>query len=104
MNDIIGKWEQPEGQPYAGLWFEFCEDGTFKAALDSMGIYSSGTFTAANGEIDMDQTKHTLGLIGKFYGLYKVEGDSLIMTMGDTGAERPVLIEGRNKRIYKKMK
>ena len=27
MNAIVGKWQQPEGQAYAGLWFAFNEDG-----------------------------------------------------------------------------
>lgn len=103
MNEIIGKWEQPEGQPYPGLWFEFNEDGTFKAALDSMGIFSSGTYTASNGLIDMDQTKHTLGLIGKFQGFYKVEGDTLYMTLGETGGARPASLEEKNKRTFKKI-
>lgn len=103
MSEILGKWQQPAGQPFPGLVFEFLPDGTFKAALDEMGITSSGTYTAANGEIDMDQTQHTLGLIGKFYGRYVVEGDTLTMTLNDPGGSRPETIEGKNKRLYKKI-
>lgn len=103
MSDILGKWQQPAGQPYPGLVFEFLADGTFKASFAEMGITSSGTYKAANGEIDMDQTQHTLGLLGKFSGRYSVENDTLIMTLGDTGSARPDSLEGKNKRTYKKI-
>jgi len=103
MTDIIGKWQQPAGQAFPGLWFEFRPDGTFQAALEEMGITSSGTYTAANGQIEIHQTQHTLGLLGKFEGLYAIEGDTLTMTLGDAGAPRPSSLEGKNKRIYKKI-
>lgn len=103
MIDILGKWKQPAGQAFPGLYFEFRADGTFKAGLEEMGITSSGTYTAAEGKIDMDQTRHTMGLIGKFYGLYAIDGDTLTMNIGDPGAPRPGNLEGRNKRLYKKV-
>jgi hypothetical protein len=59
MNDILGKWQQPQGQPFPGLWFDFRPDGTYKAVLEEMGITSSGTYTAENGIIDINQTQHT---------------------------------------------
>ena len=31
MNPLIGKWTQPAGQPYPGLFFVFNEDGSFRA-------------------------------------------------------------------------
>ena len=103
MSDILGKWQQPAGQPFPGLYFEFRADGTFQAVLEEMGVTSGGTYTAANGEIDMDQTQHTLGLLGKFFGRYAIDGDTLTMTLGDPGAPRPQSLEGRNQRLYKKI-
>lgn len=100
MSEIWGKWQQPEGQAFAGLWFEFKTDGTFVARYEEMAIESTGTYTAANGLIDMDQTHHTLGLLGKFSGRYTVEGDTLVMNLGDAGAMRPDSLEGKNRRIY----
>jgi len=103
MNDLLGKWQQPEGQAFPGLWFEFKADGTFIASLEEMGITSSGTYKAENGWIDMEQTQHTLGLVGSFVGVYSVEGDTLIMNLADPGAARPTSLEGKNKRLYKKI-
>jgi hypothetical protein len=103
MSDILGKWQQPKGQPFPGLWFEFRADGTFLAALEEMGVTSSGTYQAENGMIDMDQTQHTFGILGKFYGLYSIEGDTLMMTLSDTGSARPEALEGKNKRLYIKI-
>lgn len=103
MSDLLGKWQQPAGQAFPGLWFEFRADGTFKAALEEMGITSSGTYTAANGKIDMDQTQHTLGLLGKFAGIYTITGDTLTMTLADPGAPRPESHEHRNTRLYKRI-
>ena len=103
MSDILGTWQQPQGQPFSGLWFEFRPDGTFKALFEEMGITSSGTYNAAAGLIEMDQTQHTLGLLGKFQGLYAIEGDTMTMTLSDSGGPRPESLEGKNKRIYKKI-
>ena len=103
MNDLLGKWQQPAGQAFPGLWFEFRDDGTFLASLEEMGITSSGTYQAKDGLIDMDQTQHTLGLLGHFVGVYGVEGDTLTMNLADPGAPRPTSLEGRNKRLYKRI-
>lgn len=103
MSDIIGKWQQPDGQPFPGLWFEFQSDGTFTAALEEMGITSSGTYHAEGGLIDMDQTQHTLNLLGKFQGLYAIDSNTLTMTLGDPGGARPDSLDHRNKRIYNKI-
>lgn len=103
MSEITGKWIQPEGQAFAGLWFEFKDDCTFLARLDEMSIESSGTYSAIDGLIDMDQTKHTLGLLGKFTGRYSVEGDTLVMNLGDPGAVRPDGLDGKNRRLYKRI-
>lgn len=103
MSDILGKWEQPVGQPFAGLWFEFKADGTYQAALESMGITSGGRYAAAEGKIDMDQTEHTLGLLGKFEGIYKIEGDTLMMALNNPGEARPVDFNHPNTRIYKRI-
>ncbi len=103
MDPLFGKWIQPEGQPFAGLWFEFKEDGTFLASLPEMGIESSGTYIAREGLIDLDQSRHTLGLIGQFTGRYMVEEDTLIMNLGDPGGDRPVDLTGKNRRTYKRI-
>jgi hypothetical protein len=103
MSDILGKWQQPPGQPFPGLWFEFRPDGTFEANLEEMGVKSSGTYVAVDGQIEIDQTQHTLGLLGKFLGLYVIEGDTLTMTLSDPGGPRPDGLDTKNKRIYKKV-
>ncbi len=89
MNQLIGKWQQPAGQPYPGLWFMFNEDGTFQAEFNEMGITSSGTY-ALNGDlISMDQSQHSLGLVGKFEGRFAVEKDTLKMALGNPGEKAP---------------
>jgi hypothetical protein len=103
MSDILGKWQQPAGQAFPGLWFEFRPDGTFMASLEEMGITSSGTYKAEAGQIDMDQTQHTLGLVGQFVGVYGVAGDTLTINLADPGAARPTSLDGKNKRLYKKI-
>lgn len=104
MSDILGKWQQPQGQPFPGLYFEFRADGTFQAVFEEMGITSGGAYALpAAGQIDLDQTQHTLGLIGRFFGRYIIEGDTLTMTLSDPAGSRPESIEGKNKRLYKKM-
>lgn len=90
MREIIGKWIQKEGQPYAGLWFEFKADGSFDAEYDAMGISSGGTYTAEDGLITMQQTAHTFGLVGEFKGRYAVEDDELQMSLAaGAGQDRP---------------
>jgi len=102
MSDIIGKWVMEKGQPFPGLWFEFKADGTFQAELPGLlKVVSSGTYTAAEGKIDIDQTKHTMGLVGKFAGLYAIEGDTLQMALSPVpGGPRPTNLSGA--RIYKR--
>ena len=101
MDALIGIWIQIEGQPYAGLWFEFAVDGTFSAVYEPMSITSEGTFTVSGDEIDMDQTSHSLGMVGAFAGLFEINGDELKMALaGGPGQARPANLE--NARIYKK--
>lgn len=89
MNPLIGKWQQPEGQGYPGLFFIFKEDGTFESEFSEMGIKSSGTYKVNSGLISMDQDKHTLGLVGKFEGRFAVEADQLKMVFGNPGEPAP---------------
>lgn len=103
MQTMIGKWQQPEGQPLAGLWFDFKPDGSFTAGYPAMGIDSAGTYHAEGGLIDIDQTSHTLGVTGKFTGIYKIDGDTLTLVLGDPGAARPEAFEGANLRIYQRV-
>ncbi len=101
MNKIIGKWSQVEGQPYEGLWFEFSADGKFTAQYEPMGITSSGTYEIEGDLIDMDQTTHTLGMVGMFEGRFVIEDDTLILALASgPGGERPPDLE--NARIYKR--
>lgn len=101
MNELIGKWQQPEGQPYPGLWFEFKPDGTFKAEYPEMGIVSTGTYAIEGGNIALDQTQHTLGFIGKFLGLWKVENDTLKMAVGQLPGQLPADLSAA--RTYKRI-
>lgn len=89
MNPLIGKWQQPEGQAYAGLVFIFKEDGTFESEYAAMGITSSGTYRVNADLIFMDQDKHSLGLVGKFDGRFLVENDTLKMGFGNPGEKAP---------------
>lgn len=89
MNPIIGKWQQPEGQAYAGLVFVFKEDGTFESEYGAMGITSSGTYQVSGDLIYMDQNKHSLGLVGNFEGRYLIENDTLKMGFGNPGEKAP---------------
>lgn len=101
MNEILGKWTQTEGQSYAGLWFEFKADCTFHAEYDVYGIVSGGTYSVNGDEIDMDQTNHTFGLLGKFLGRFQVEGDTLKLAMSE-GPDHPRPADLENARIYTK--
>jgi hypothetical protein len=99
MSELTGKWVQKEGQPYAGLWFEFGEDGRFEAQFEPMGIVSGGTYQVAGSEITMQQTEHTLGLVGEFKGLCEVEGSELKMALAaGPGQDRPADLSGA--RVY----
>jgi hypothetical protein len=89
MNPLIGKWQQPEGQAYAGLVFIFKEDDTFESEYAAMGITSSGTYQVNADLISMDQNKHSLGLVGKFEGRFLVENDTLKMGFGNPGEKAP---------------
>lgn len=102
MSDIIGKWVMEKGQPFPGLWFEFKPDGTFQAELPGLlKVVSSGTYTTAEGKIDVNQTRHTMGLVGQFPGLYAIEGDTLKMALSAVpGGPRPTNLSGA--RIYKR--
>ncbi len=82
---LLGKWTQTEDQPYPGLFFLFLDDGNFEARYDALGIVSSGTWQADAGLIDMDQQKHTFGLVGKYEGCYKIEGNLLKMSLVAAG-------------------
>ncbi len=93
MDQIIGKWQQPEGQPYAGLWFQFNEDGTFTAEFSEMGIKSSGTYMISGDLIEMDQTAHTFGIIGSFNGRIEIKNDTLKMSLGNPGEDVPENLE-----------
>jgi hypothetical protein len=99
MSEIFGKWVQREDQAYAGLWFEFYDDGRFEAEYAPMGIESSGTYTVDGDQIDMDQTAHTLSLVGEFKGRFAVDGDELKMALAaGPGGDRPADLS--DARIY----
>ncbi|MDD2521458.1 MAG: hypothetical protein PHW11_01365 [Anaerolineaceae bacterium] len=91
---ILGKWSQIENQPYPGLYFEFLENGTFEARYDALGIVSSGTWQTNGNQIDMDQQKHTFGLVGNFEGIYQIEDDMLKLSLVAAGDhERPANLD-----------
>ncbi len=91
---LLGKWTQAKDQPYPGLFFVFLEDGSFEARYDALGIVSSGTWQANAGQIDMDQQKHTFGLVGKYIGCYEIVGDLLRMNLVAAGEhERPTSLD-----------
>ena len=91
MSELRGKWRQKDGQPFAGLTFEFGKDGRFEAQYLPMGIVSSGTFVTEDNEITIQQTEHTLGMVGEFKGLFAIEGPELKMALAvGAGQDRPV--------------
>jgi len=101
MENIIGKWVQSEGQAYAGLWFDFKEDGTFVAEYAPLGVVSSGTYEIDGQNIDMNQKKHTFGLLGHFKGIVTIDNNELKMALASgAGQERPVDFTGA--RVYTK--
>lgn len=90
MKEIIGKWVQVEGQPYAGLWFEFKEDGQFEAEYEPMGITSSGTYEVEGDQITMQQKEHTFGLVGEFKGRFSIENGTMKLALpAGAGQDRP---------------
>jgi hypothetical protein len=102
MIEIIGKWAQKAGQPYEGLWFEFNDDGSFKAQYEPMGIVSGGTYVIDDQKITMHQTSHTLGFTGEFKGLIKVEDGELKMALASS-AEQPRPENYSEARLYQKL-
>lgn len=99
MKEILGKWVQRKDQPYAGLWFEFLADGTFLGEYSSMAIFSSGTYTVSGNQVDMDQTSHSFGMIGKFAGLFEIEDNAMKLAIASgAGQPRPDTLE--QARIY----
>lgn len=103
MDMIVGKWVQAEGQPYAGLWFDFKGDGSFSARYDAMSIDSGGTYHVDGQQIDMDQTSHTFGLVGQFKGIFEIKGDVLRLALAG-GTEQPRPINLDDARYYVKSK
>ena len=101
MNPLIGRWQQPQDQAYAGLIFQFNEDGTFESEYPAMGITSSGTYSINEEIVYIDQSQHNLGLVGKFEGRYLVDGDTLKMSFGNPGESAPADVN--NARIYLKI-
>jgi hypothetical protein len=101
-NPILGKWTQTASQPYPGLFFLFKEDGSYEAIYEAMGITSCGTWSTDADKIDMDQTEHTFGLIGKYVGRFEVDGDLLKMNLVPLGEiDRPENLTGAV--IYQKI-
>lgn len=92
---LLGKWTQTDDQSYPGLFFLFLEDRSFEARYDALGIVSSGTWQADEGLIDMDQKKHTFGLVGKYQGYYEIDGNLLRMNLVAAGEHaRPTDLQG----------
>ena len=89
MSDLIGKWVQVAGQAYEGLWFKFKDDGTFEAQYEPMGIVSSGTYEASENKITMQQTSHTLGMVGEFTGLFSIDDNTLNMALASGPGQTP---------------
>lgn len=88
-NPILGKWQQTKGQPYEGLWFEFFEDGSFKAAYPEMSVTSSGHYSLSADLLNLDQTQHSFGLVGVFQGRFKIEADALWLALSESGEKAP---------------
>lgn len=102
--DILGKWVMGTGEPFPGLWFEFKADGTFSAELPGMlSVKSGGTYEAhPDGTIEMNQTEHTMGLIGLFQGRYLVSGNTLKLSLSAApGGPRPADLS--QARIYQRV-
>lgn len=90
--ELLGKWIMAQGQPFPGLWFEFNADSTYRAELPGvLSIKSGGTYQAhPDGTIEMNQTEHTMGLVGLFQGRYLVSGSTLKLSLSAApGGPRP---------------
>jgi len=103
MSIVEGKWIQEKGQAFEGLSFEFKPDGTFEAEYEPMGIESGGTFQIDGNHIDIDQTSHTLGMVGFFKGVFEIKEGKLFMALASgPDADRPEDLS--ETRIYIKVK
>ncbi|HCS40054.1 MAG: hypothetical protein ACYDH2_01865 [Anaerolineaceae bacterium] len=89
-NPIIGKWQQPAGQPYAGQWLEFNLDGTFQTVYSELGVTSSGTYIVSDDHIYLNQTQHSFCLLGKFEGRFRIDSSSLLLSLRNTFDKTPV--------------
>ncbi|GAB4401039.1 MAG: hypothetical protein Kow00123_09830 [Anaerolineales bacterium] len=101
---IVGLWEIPAGQEYAGLRFRYNPDGTFEADYPPMGIKSSGTWTLTGNELDMNQTQHTLGWVGLFRALVDISEDGQTMKVAvAAGPNLPRPTDFTKYRLYKRL-
>jgi hypothetical protein len=101
---ILGKWEVPQGQEYAGLQFHYHADGSFRADFPSMGVTSGGTWTLQGNELDMEQTQHSMGWVGLFRALVEIAEDGQTMKVavaGGPGQPRPA--DFGKHRLYRRM-
>ena len=89
-NPLIGKWQQPAGQPYAGHWLEFNLDGTFQTVYSEMGVTSSGTYIVSEDHVYLDQTQHTFCLLGKYEGRFRIDSASLLLSLNNICDKPPV--------------
>lgn len=104
QHSIVGLWEIPAGQEYAGLRFRYKPDGTFEAEYPPMGIKSSGTWTLTGNELDMDQKQHSLGWIGVFRALVDISEDGQTMKMAvSAGPNQPRPTDFSRYRLYRRL-
>lgn len=101
---ILGKWEVPQGQEYAGLQFHYHADGSFQADFPSMGVTSGGTWTLQGNELDMEQTQHSMGWVGLFRALVEIAGDEQTMKVAvSAGPGQPRPADFSKHRLYKRI-
>lgn len=101
--NLIGKWVMTQGQQYAGLWFQFNADGTYRSELPGfLKIVAAGIYEVTiPGEVNITQTQHSMGMVGTFAGLYRIEGDTLSLAFPPVpGGPRPKDLSGA--RTYRK--
>lgn len=81
MEDLLGKWVMMKGQQFAGLWFEFHPDGRYTSELPGLiKVRASGTYTSSpDGLVEMDQSQHSMGMVGKFLGRYQIQEDGTLL-------------------------